>query len=789
LKRRPAGIRECALDGKRIAQEGPHPYNGREVPVSPVRLSRSFLVKTAAFILPVLAAAGIAAASGGLSGQEAEVRLAPGVSLKNVRDPFDYFSNSWAVIGLKDYPDATRISPLGEFLLGDKAVCRILVGEKLTPLDNRVRKTLEKGYLPVVGFDFVLNGTVEYEIEAFACPLPSFGQAGYNWPLDPNFLNLVRVSLRNRTGTPQTAAFGLGWKSPAPVSAGTLPFGNAWAVTAGDLFVGTIAASSGLRVTAAGDKLQVRTELPAGGSETAVLCLPYHALEKPGDSAALDLAQLDFDRWQARTCQFWENLLARGAQLDLPEGKVRESYLASLVYQFIGRDKGELHAGEGFYDEIYLRDGAYQAISLAQAGYLDEARESLGFFPYYQRENGQFLSHEGQLDANGYAVWGLVEYGLLTGDNAWLEKHSPRIEKALAFSRDARRTETDPDSPFFGVLPKAPADGENLWAGKNHILGYDWWNLRAVQSAAEAARRLGKSGDAATLESEFEEYRSAILRAIDRTGLPYLPPSYEKEGTHWGNLEAVFPTPLINPLDSRLTATLDFVRESFGKGEGARPGFIEGVMQWTPKTNAIHPYMSLFVTNTHIIRGEQDKAVDGFYSFLLHSTSSQGFPEGVYDQKREAWGGTVPHLWAAALYVTTLRNMLVREEGHDLHLLSAVPPGWLEPGKKIRFENVPTRFGAISLTMAAAKDVLVLRFTRPDRADPERVLIHLPPDFEVTGISRCGNGVKLSGVRDIFLPGTNLNDENEIRIGIRRKPGPPAKDFAARVAEFLSGSR
>ena len=40
-----------------------------------------------------------------------------------------------------------------------------------------------------------------------------------------------------------------------------------------------------------------------------------------------------------------------------------ESYRASLVYQFITRDRGELHPGEGFYDEFYLRDGAYQAIS------------------------------------------------------------------------------------------------------------------------------------------------------------------------------------------------------------------------------------------------------------------------------------------------------------------------------------------------------------------------------------------------------------------------------------------
>ena len=41
-------------------------------------------------------------------------------------EPFDYFQNSWNVIGLKDYNDGTRITPNNELLLagGDKAQLR-----------------------------------------------------------------------------------------------------------------------------------------------------------------------------------------------------------------------------------------------------------------------------------------------------------------------------------------------------------------------------------------------------------------------------------------------------------------------------------------------------------------------------------------------------------------------------------------------------------------------------------------------------------------------------------------
>ena len=39
------------------------------------------------------------------------------VSRLHAEEPFDYFTNSWAVVGLKDYQDATRITPQNELLL------------------------------------------------------------------------------------------------------------------------------------------------------------------------------------------------------------------------------------------------------------------------------------------------------------------------------------------------------------------------------------------------------------------------------------------------------------------------------------------------------------------------------------------------------------------------------------------------------------------------------------------------------------------------------------------------
>src|SRR5580765_7430738 len=70
--------------------------------------------------------------------------------LVRAAEPFDYFKNSWSVIGLRDYKDGTRVTPENELLLSAKARLRISFGRKLEPLSRRQTKTLREGWLPIV---------------------------------------------------------------------------------------------------------------------------------------------------------------------------------------------------------------------------------------------------------------------------------------------------------------------------------------------------------------------------------------------------------------------------------------------------------------------------------------------------------------------------------------------------------------------------------------------------------------------------------------------------------------
>ena len=146
-----------------------------------------------------------------------------------------------------------------------------------------------------------------------------------------------------------------------------------------------------------------------------------------------------------------------------------------------------MRGGEGFYDQFYIRDGAYQILEYGEFGLSEAASKSLELYFPYQRPDGRFESQENQWDANGQAPWIFLQYYKMTRDRAWLNRAYPPMKKAAEWTIHVRR-EAPADSPFAGLLPPGVADGEFLWDGKHHIVGYDFCNFRGMLCTAEAAQ-------------------------------------------------------------------------------------------------------------------------------------------------------------------------------------------------------------------------------------------------------------------------------------------------------------
>ena len=122
-----------------------------------------------------------------------------------------------------------------------------------------------------------------------------------------------------------------------------------------------------------------------------------------------------------------------------------------------------------------------------------------------------------------------------------------------------------------------------------------------------------------------------------------------------------------------------------------------------------------------------------FYWYLLHSSASHAFPEGIYYQRRFAWSDTIPHVTGACNFALMLRHMLIHETEDELHLLAAVPDGWLAPGKEIRVERAPTHFGEVNLLVRGTTKGVEIRFDPPRREPPRRTVLHLPRSRPLVG--------------------------------------------------------
>jgi hypothetical protein len=596
-------------------------------------------------------------------------------------EPFDYFANSWSVIGLKDYQDATRLTPQNELLLANQTKARLVVGPARTPLSRKQTKTLLDGWLPVVLLQTEEAGT-RYEFTLWATPLPTVRdwRAAFDWPTEgENFMNWIAVKARNLSGTATTASVRL---ERVGTNAATLA---AWSA-------------------------------PLEAGQTAATCfrIPFAPA-----TAAVAPAPERPTVWLERTIRYWRDRLAGGARIEVPCSKAAAALKAVHVQQFIDNDHGVLKGGEGFYDEFYIRDGAYQILQFEEGGFADAAGKAIEPYLQAQRADGRFETQKGQFDANGQALWALWQYWKITGDRAFLQRAYPPMRRAVAWIKQARR-QAPAGSPFAGVLPNAVADGEFLWEGKHHIVGYDFWNLRGLWCAVDAAQALGEAGDASDFRDEANAYRAAIDAAWRSTGLPHFPPSWEKAGTHWGNTETLWPTELFAPDDPRITASMGELRQTF------LGGFVEGTARWSGSPDVIHPYMSAYTTMAALVRGEHEQFVKEFYWYLLHSTASHAFPEGVYYKQRLAWSDTIPHATGAANYAFLLRHALIHERGDELHLLMGVPDWWLEPHRVIRVENAPTHFGPLNLRVRGRAKGVVVEFDRPRRSPPAHVILHLP---------------------------------------------------------------
>jgi hypothetical protein len=520
--------------------------------------------------------------------------------------------------------------------------------------------------------------------------------------------------------------------------------------------------------------------LTPGQETTLDFKFPVVPLEPKADHSQYDAAT--FDAYLPRVIDFWEKILSAGIDISVPEQKVNDTFKANLIYDLIARDKiGNDYiqtVNKFHYHTFWLRDSSYIVRMYDLSGYPEFARQDLDFFAGWQQPDGNFVSQGGQFDGWGQTLWAYGQHYRITGDRAFAEEVFPSVRKAVAWLKQARAS--DP----LHLMPKnTPGDNEDI---SGHVTGHNFWALAGLKNAIALANGIGATADAEAFQQEYDDYFASFKKVLDQQTAKtngYIQPGLEGPGGQdWGNMLAVYPEIILDPHDPMVTATLMATRAKYK----------EGIMTYGDG-RFLHHYLTMKNTETETIRGDQEIAVEELYAMLVHTSSTHaGFEFAIRPWGTRDFGLNLsPHGWFSAKFRATLRNMLVREQGDDLHLLSVTSPEWFKAGNTISVKRAPTNFGEVEFSLKVIDNSHAsVDLNTKFRTAPKRIILHAPWFLEISDVAADGKSVK-PGTEIVLPPGARhidlrfKRDANTPPLSYENAVERYKKEFRAHYEEFV----
>ena len=554
----------------------------------------------------------------------------------------------------------------------------------------------------------------------------------------------------------------------------------------GSTLLGVHEEGPGVTATSYANATRLEMDLLPGQKKTA--CLKVSSNKRGFTPEEIErLRRLDFFSARDQRVRELEAILEHGAKIRVPEEIVNNIYRAQILYnqtqmvQAADRDYFvPVQASAGVWPWEHM----HQLSVLDGLGYHEDVRKSLiyflklqgrrppnakvksfaGFFP----SSGTFeesgweddadstiygvIAHRPESKAGTFPNWvcntGCVlrvyaEHYFCTGDRQWLMSAAPAMIKGCDWIIESRRTTMQHDAHGekvlqYGLMPAGQPYDTPVGKGDEYFYCWtDGYTYFGFQRIAEALADAGHP-DGPRLLREAANYRQDIQEAMRRVRNedPNLPPYPEKirgpEG--WGSFGsgalALVDTGLVDALDPVFEEIENYMKGHFNLNVLG----LTGRCHQDDKGNRGSYYVTLTEDvwhNAWVMRGEVEKALLSFYSNLAFGVDKEtlGAIERfmLYDRRyapfyMDSSGGM--------RICKMVRRTLLLEKESGLQLLPAVPRRWLEHGKTIQIEDLPTYFGGIDLAVNSqvlqqriAID-LRLQVARPDRL--KKVSLRVP---------------------------------------------------------------
>jgi hypothetical protein len=509
--------------------------------------------------------------------------------------------------------------------------------------------------------------------------------------------------------------------------------------------------------------------------------------------------------------RYWQQLLDGKARLDLPDPPLNDLYRNLLTQAMIAlRDGQQLKYGAYWYEDYFGVEEGWPIVALAQYGHPDQAQSAAEIMLSPQLMDKTNYHHQYR---NGLGAMYASQVYRLSQDRAWLAAIKPRLVEMAEWTIKARHQSQTGGEEFRGLLPKHAYGGDISTPAYSLYSNATCW--RGLQETGSLLRELGDTELAEKYLNDAANYRRTIDQVTaNNTNRQVSPPfvplafeignpgskDYKKVETPYsfipsdplGNYWILFAPLLLEtgvfPAES---ASAEAIRDTMEQHGGLLAGlarFYRGVdhiygfgypLQLLEKVDRRRFQATVYSTLAN--GGSRDSystpEVAGVFPLRTSNLVSEDLFRAtvwnwdLYSQGwlEEGFGGTSvgsePLSAGAGTALQLIRRMIIDEEldpdampTGTLELLKMAPSRWLEDGKKVVIEKMPTYFGEVSMSLQSqlASGKVSGRYDAPSLPSLKKVVLWLrhPASFPIKTVRFNGRIQSGHGTDWIALPAT-----------------------------------
>ena len=509
-----------------------------------------------------------------------------------------------------------------------------------------------------------------------------------------------------------------------------------------------------------GDENKATADLSAG--QSTVITILTREAEGPSKTRPID-----DDR---KACvEAWRKILARGAELSVPEPRVQDAWRALVVGQYLIAVGDRMHYSAGnAYDHLYEGECGDAVRALLLFGHVSEARRMVGPLLDFNRPATRF-------HVAGHKLQLLAHYYWVTRDREYLHEKEAVWKPVVEFIRTSRKTEN-------GLLPKDRYAGDIAEAVYSLSSNANCW--RGLRDMAAVLEDVGEKEYAVELRKEAGEFRKAIVAAAEKSirreaSPPFVPiallanePAHDpltatRQGSYYDlMIPYVLGSGVFGPASKEEAWIVEYLRRHGGLATGMiRSTPHQGQFNGEPGVNVLY---GLRYMQTILRRGDREHALAGFYGHLAQGMTRETFVGGegsrfFHGDKEGRSFYLPPNSASNAMFLTTLRYLLVQDwdlnddgKPETLRLLDAAPARWLADRATLSFEKMPTAFGEVSLRAESRLkegEVVVTVQAPPRPVGKMQLRLPDPPGRRVRSAWIEGKEIKRDGEGRVDLTG------------------------------------